>query len=269
MQRPTDGAAVRTAIGAIGRAAPDYSSTFYASADQVGRWCAERRLGLVVTAGAVLLVKDEGDFHRLFHVAESLAALVDALAQLPAGVWIADLVGQGDALNRLSGAYAQAGFAAHTFLARMVHAQPVGEAGDGEADVAVPADAPEVAAFLDRLLDRYAEQVPDAAELADEAAAGQLLVVRRDDGALSGMLLYVLKGRTAHLRFWHVDTDVRGQGVGRQLMAAFLARCAEASRLVLWVVGDNAPSIAIYRHYGFAADGLIDRIMILRKEAQQ
>lgn len=269
MLRPTDGAAVRTAIGAIGRAAPDHSSTFYASADQVGRWCAEGRLGLVVTPGAVLLVKDEGDFHRLFHVAESPAALADALAQLPAGIWVADLVGQGDALDRLSAAYAQAGFAAHAFLARMVRTQPVGEPGDGEADVAVPADAPAVAAFLDRLLDRYAEQVPDAAELADEAAAGRLLVVRRDDGALAGMLLYALKGRTAHLRFWHVDADARGQGVGRRLMAAFLARCAGASRIVLWVIGDNAPSIAIYRHYGFAADGLVDRIMILRKEAQQ
>lgn len=269
MSRPIDGAAVRTAIGAISRAAPAYSSTFYASADQVGRWSAEGRLGLVATPGAVLLLKAENGFRRLFHVAESPAALADALTQLPAGVWVADLVGQGDALDRLSAAYARSGFAAHRFLVRMVRTRPVGEPGDAGIKVAVPADAPAVAAFLDRLLDRYAEQVPDVTELADEAAAGQLLVVRRDDGALAGMLLYALKGRTAHLRFWHVDADVRGQGVGRRLMAAFLTRCAGASRIVLWVIGDNAPSIAIYRRYGFEADGLVDRIMILRKEAQQ
>ena len=45
-------------------------------------------------------------------------------------------------------------------------------------------------------------------------------------------------------------------------MSSFLERCAQARRIVLWVIGDNARSIAIYRHYGFETDGLIDRIMI-------
>jgi RimJ/RimL family protein N-acetyltransferase len=52
-------------------------------------------------------------------------------------------------------------------------------------------------------------------------------------------------------------------------MSSFLARCAQAQRLVLWVIGDNQRSIAIYRHYGFELDGLLDRIMILRRERHQ
>lgn len=49
-------------------------------------------------------------------------------------------------------------------------------------------------------------------------------------------------------------------------MAGFLSRCAQARRIVLWVIGDNERSIAIYRHYGFAAEGLLDRIMTLHKD---
>lgn len=273
MERIVDADAVRARVGAVSRAAPGYSSTLYAAGDQIARWCADERLGLLAAEDAVLLLQADRDFHHVFHVTSNDDALEQALARLPAGTWVADLVGQGDALSRLSAIYAAAGFMPHTFLSRMVRVQVPDEPVEGEAEVATPDDALAIAAFLDRLLDRFAEQIPDTAELAAEAAAGRLLLVRHDDGrenkAIAGMLLYALKGRTAQLRFWHVDADARGQGVGRRLMAAFLARCAGAARLVLWVIGDNDRSIAIYRHYGFEADGLLDRILILRKGIAQ
>ena len=267
MESVRDAAAVRARVVAIPRAAPGYSTNLYAAGDQIERWCADGRASLLSTGDALLLLQADRDFHHVFHVAGSRAALGRALERLPAGTWVTDLIGQGDALEESCAAYADAGFAPHGFLRRMVRVQPGGEPSEGDAEIATPADAPGVAAFLDRLLDRFAEQVPGAAELAEEAAAGRLLLVRRDDGAVAGMLMYALKGRTAQLRFWHVDAYARGRGVGRRLMAGFLARCAAAGRLVLWVIGDNHRSIAIYRHYGFEADGLVDRIMILRKEA--
>lgn len=262
-----DAGAVGRRVGAI-RRTRTYSSNLYAAPDQLDRWGAAGGLRALSVDGAALVLRADRDFHHLFHVAESQAALGVALATLPTGTHVSDLIGQGAALDEVCSTYAANGFVPHSFLVRMVRVQPSGEPGEGEAVVATPEDAPAVAALLDRLLDRFAEQVPDIAELAREAAAGRLLLVRRSDGEVAGMLMYELKGQTAQLRFWHVDADARGQGVGRILMQAFLARCAQARRLILWVIGDNDRSIAIYRHYGFAPDGLTDRIMIRHKEVQ-
>ena len=133
---------------------------------------------------------------------------------------------------------------------------------------AEPEDANEVAAFLDRLLDPLAEQLPKRDELGAAARAGRLLLVRQEE-VTAGMLMYDIQGQLAHLRFWHVNPDARGTGIGRRLMATFLSRCAETRRIVLWVIGNNDRSIGIYRHYGFKTDGLLDRIMIVNKDQHQ
>lgn len=257
--------AYQRCIGAVRRATPAYTSNVYAARDQVERWCADGRLHALPADGAVLLLRATQDFHHVYHVAEDQGTLGTALATLPAGLFVTDLVGRDDDLDPVVATYAAAGFAPHRFLQRMVRVQTPGEPHDGDIETATADDAPQVAAFLGRLLDRFAEQVPDLGELRREADAGRLLLVRRGD-AVAGMLMYALKGAAAELRFWHVDDDARGQGVGRRLMAAFLARCAGARRMTLWVIGDNARSIAIYRHYGFTPDGLLDRIMIRHKE---
>lgn len=261
-------AAVRAHVGAV-RRGPGHLANLYAAGDRIERWCAAETLSALAAERAVLLLRADRDFRRIYHVAEDAAALRDALAVLPAGTWVTDLIGQGDGLDALCGIYAASGFAPHSYLRRMVRVQTPGKVGEceGDATAASVEEAGEVAAFLDRLLDPLADQVPDAAELARDAAAGRLLLVRRHGGALLGILLYELKGAAAQLRFWYVDADAHGQGVGRRLMSAFLARCAAARRIVLWVVGDNDRSIAIYRHYGFATDGLIDRIMVQHRKA--
>ena len=107
--------------------------------------------------------------------------------------------------------------------------------------------------------------LPDEGELGEAAADGRILLVRRA-ASIAGLLMYDTKGQLAHLRYWHVDRDALGTGIGRELMGGFLTRCAPARRIVLWVMADNDRSIAIYRHYGFAADGLLDRIMTMHKD---
>lgn len=245
-----------------------YTSNLYAAREQVERWCAAGQLRALGTDGAALLFRADRGFHHIYHVAEDQAALSAALVMLEAGTYVSDLVGQGEALERVCATYAGSGFALHTYLLRMVRIQSPDRCTDGESLVATAADAPEVKDFLERLLDRFAEQVPGLDELEREAEAGRLLLERRR-GAVAGMLMYESKGRMAHLRYWHVDESARGEGIGSRLMLTFLGRCAQAQRLVLWVIGNNERSIAIYRHYGFEPDGLLDRIMILRKEQQQ
>lgn len=265
MEVPADWDALQRLMGAVPRSAPGYTTNFYGAREQVERWCAADRLRVMVTDGAVLVLRADRDVHRVHHVAQDPSALSAALALLPAGRYATDLVGEGDTLERLCGAYRAGGFANHGFLRRMSRVQVPGPPAPGDAMVANPEDARAVAVFLDRLLDPVTEQLPGIDELAEAARAGRLLIARRG-AALAGMLMYDIKGQLAHLRFWHVDRDARGVGVGRGLMAGFLSRCASARRIVLWVIGDNDRSIAIYRHYGFEPDGLLDRVMTSTKD---
>ena len=261
----------RRCVAAISRISRLYTTNSYAAGEQLENWFSNGRLNVVEEKGAILFLLIDRNFRRVFHVAEDHSALSSALASLPAGTYVTDLVGQGANLNRLNATYASAGFVRHTFLCRMtLGSRAPAQSGiyfaNSAAEVASVEDVPEIAALLERLLDPFSEQLPDAAELERAAKAGHLLFVRIGQ-AIAGMLMYDLKSQMAHLRLWHVDSNARGEGIGRKLMNAFLARTAEARRTVLWVIGDNSRSIDIYRHYGFTEDGLLDEIMILRKES--
>jgi ribosomal protein S18 acetylase RimI-like enzyme len=258
--------ALQRLTAAVPRAASNYSTNLFAGRDLIQAWCARGRLRVSASDEAVLVLRADRDFHRVYHVARDLSALTEALLQLPPGRYTTDLVGRGNVLDQVCNSYAAGGFEHHTFLRRMSRSQaPASLQPDEEVVEAVPNEAEEVALFLNRLLDPLSEQLPDRDELGDAARDGRLLLARRGR-ALAGMLMYDVQGQSAHLRFWHVDPEAQGEGFGRRLMASFLSRCAEARRIVLWVIGDNERSIAIYRHYGFETDGLLDRIMIMNKD---
>ncbi len=266
METLSDWDSLQRLTGGVRRMSPGYTTNLYATRGQFERWCAVGGLRSLTAESAVLVVRCDRDFHRVYHVAQDLPALTAALAHLPAGRYVADLVGRGEMVDQQCDAYAAGGFTSHAFLKRMGRStQGTASLPADDVVIAVPEDAESVAAFLDKLLDRFTEQLPKLDELQIAAREGRLLLVRRDT-ALAGMLMYDVQGQQAHLRYWHVDPDAHGAGIGRRLMGSFLSRCTQARRIVLWVIGDNDRSIAIYRHYGFEPDGLLDRIMIANKE---
>jgi GNAT superfamily N-acetyltransferase len=59
-----------------------------------------------------------------------------------------------------------------------------------------------------------------------------------------------------------VDPAARGRGSGRRLLDATVAwaRQTDATDVMLWVVQDNAPAIALYERYGFVASGKVDTV---------
>lgn len=248
------------------RSAPGYSTNLYADHRQIEQWCATGQLRALATKDAVLVLRADLDFWRVYHIARDMTALTDALAALPAGRYVTDLIGRSGDLAQSCNAYADGGFVQYAFLRRMNRTRPPSEANPvDDVAVATAEDAEDVSRLLHRLLDRFSEQLPSLDELRMAADHGHLLLVRQET-ALVGMLMYDLHGQSAHLRFWHVDPVVHGMGVGRRLMRSFLTRCAQTRRITLWVMGDNDRSIAIYRHYGFEADGLVDRIMMASKD---
>lgn len=243
-------------------------TNLFARRDEVESWIAKGHLAEAAFSGATLFLRSDDGFRRVYHAAADPAALAAALSTLPTdGALVADLVGRPADVEPWVAAYAEAGFVERRALLRMARqggATPM-RAEDAVASGAVawaqPEEARAVRGLLERLLDPHTEPLPTVDALHDAAVAGGLIVARRDED-LVGMLWFERQGVVAHLRYWHLEPTGRGFGLGGQMMRRFLAASGDAGRLVLWVVADNDESIAIYRHYGFLADGLVDRIMV-------
>lgn len=266
MEISGDLTALQRCLAEVPRRGREYTSTLFASPTLLSGWWAEGTTRAMTGSGAVLVMRAQDHFHRLYHVSADFDSLTAVLRTLSAGTYVADLVGQPDKVDCLCTSYAQAGFALHGTLIRMSRSQQSETPGEGDVDIADTADAEGIASFLGRLLDPFVDQIPDIEEIQRSIAAGEVLLTRHTRHRITGLLMYERQAQSAHLRYWYVDRGEREAGIGRRLMIAFLNRCASVRRIVLWVVADNSRSIAIYRHYGFAPDGLVDRIMILNKE---
>ena len=85
------------------------------------------------------------------------------------------------------------------------------------------------------------------------------LTVAEQDGRVVGFT-YVGPSETpdaAELYAIHIEPDLRGTGVGRELMIDALARLGEigGDRAVLWVLAENAAARRFYDKGGWAPDG--------------
>jgi len=87
-------------------------------------------------------------------------------------------------------------------------------------------------------------------------------VIRRDDRIVAEALLLRRRGRngtTARLYSLAVDSDFRGQGFGRQMLAQCLdvLRAQGIGTVVLEVAAENAPAIGLYASAGFVKTKLL------------
>jgi GNAT superfamily N-acetyltransferase len=264
-------AGVFAAISRIRQNAKHFTTSFFATPEQTQGWLDEGGLSCAESAGCLLVFRRDRDFQHLCHVADSLESLSEALATLalPAGggaAYTADLVGRLEQTAPVAGVYQEHGFRTLTTLFRMFRLagsalmdyQP-----DPEVVFAEPADVPMIAAFFDRLLNRFVDQIPDRAQLLTSAEQRAILLIRRG-AAPGGVLLFENVGLTTLLRYWYVDERFRHDGIGGRLIRTFLHLCGGSKRILLWVIADNADAIAKYRHYGFAKENLVDQIMFKR-----
>jgi GNAT superfamily N-acetyltransferase len=254
----------------VRRAGGAPTTNWFAAPERIDLWVDRNSLYLREDERALVILRRDGEFHRVYHCAADLAALSAVLrsscAELPArGVLTTDLIGRHADLDPVIAIYRESGFANHNCLIRMIRMAVPEYVAASETDVefASPADITAVAEFLRRLLDPYTDQIPDENEIREAAARGNLLLVRSGQ-SVHGLLLFEPMGLTSHLRYWYVDDAARNRGIGARLIRQFFHLSRGSKRLILWVVGDNADSIARYRHYGFRADALVDRIMIRR-----
>ena len=83
--------------------------------------------------------------------------------------------------------------------------------------------------------------------------------------AIMGLLFFEVDGLTSVLRYWLVGAGFRDQRVGARLIRSYFASCPAVKRFTLWVRSDNETALAKYRNYGYAADGLVDQVVIRRQ----
>jgi ribosomal protein S18 acetylase RimI-like enzyme len=116
-----------------------------------------------------------------------------------------------------------------------------------EATVWVPLAAP--------LLGTEAEALPRLIERTASYLLPQAGALIRRDGEVVACGLVKVEGDHAGLFVVHTAPAWRGRGLGRAVVAALLAEARRrgATTAYLQVTADNAPALALYRHFGFSA----------------
>jgi ribosomal protein S18 acetylase RimI-like enzyme len=251
----------------------EFTTNFYAAPQQLRDWAGRGVFSLAPGVRTTLLFRRDRHFEHLYHVAASRADLAEALASLdpiPGLPIVTDLVGRPEDVAPIAEIYRANGFEDYVDLVRMV--RPGGSSPDVGADTSVDyaqlADIPAIVAFLDRQLDPFRDQIPEADEIESAIARRSILIDRRD-GTPGGLLFFEDTGRTSTLRYWYVDSGCFGRGIGGRLMRTYLRQHPSTARFLLWVVGGNASVIAKYERYGFRREKLFDQIMIRRRESSR
>ena len=264
------------AIQRVKQAAGLPIANWFAGVGQLERWTAAGTLSYLESPGALLIFRRDRDFHHVYHVAADAGALGEALGLLPdAGLspalFTAEIVGRPEDVPPIAAIYQAHGFARHTSLTRMARLAVAGDAAlpeDSEVAFGGPADQPSIQEFLDGVLDRFRDRMPDTEELAELLSQRKVLVVRRGT-EVGGVLIFEATGLTSHLRYWYVNPSFRDQGIGARLIKTFFRLSSGGKRIILWVVADNTDAIDKYQHYGFRPESLVDWIMIDKGKEQR
>ena len=91
--------------------------------------------------------------------------------------------------------------------------------------------------------------------LAFDAAHDRVWLCDDDGGALAGSLILLHRGEgCAQLRFFLLAPALRGQGLGKRLMAEYMAALAAFgyTRSYLWTTDDLDAAASLYLRHGFA-----------------
>ena len=250
-------------------------TNFYPVPDKLQRAVERGELSSVTVGDVLFVLRRDRDFLHLSFVASAAAQLVPALRELVSSLTrtvTVDVLGPRERVAELAALFAQVGFRGHCVLDRMTRVTKVAGPGeppqataDPEVELASRDDGAALAGMLEAALDRHAEQIPDADEMAKAAEERKVLVIRAAPaGAIAGMLFFEATGQSSLLRHWLVDPAHRDRRVGARLMRRYFADCKDVRRFLLWVISDNHNAIDRYRHYGYQQDGLIDQVLIRR-----
>ncbi len=259
-------AAVYEQMAEARRAGP-LTTNFYPTPEKLQRWIEAGELFSLTAGNVLFILRRDRDFLHLHYLASQPGDLVAALRELvdsPRDTLAVDVLGKLEQVSAIAELFGTVGFRPHRTLRRMTKASTgdaPAAAADPEVVFAQESDGTALAAMLDAALDRHAEQIPDADEMARAAAERKVLILRSGD-AIAGLLFYEATGQSSLLRHWLVDGAHRDKRVGARLMRRYFAECKDVRRFTLWVISDNDNAIDRYKHYGYQQDALIDQVLM-------
>lgn len=131
------------------------------------------------------------------------------------------------------------------------------------------ANASELLQLQDLLICNFnpiAERIPDLSELGEILGGkGDIMVAVGADGSLNGLIIWSDRYGTTELRYWWINSAMRGTGLGSRLLRTYLnhgvKRCKQLS---LFVDRLNSNAIEKYGHFGFVPDNCFDHIYRIR-----
>jgi ribosomal protein S18 acetylase RimI-like enzyme len=259
---------ILAAIENVKAGAPAFCTNFFPTQKKLQAWTERGELTFQMENGAAFFFRRDRDFQRFYFCASSAAALQHAIANvgnLKTERIVTDLVGNDATLQETLDCFERAGFRRYSQLQRMARAgkQPATQPRTAEADVilAKSSDRQAILELLDTSFDHYSDQLPAAHEI-DAAIEGRQILAIRCDGELAAMLFFETQGFTSAIRYWVVAPRFQSKRLGAALIRHYFASQNAVKRFVLWVVATNENAVKKYQHYGYAADGLIDRVLV-------
>jgi hypothetical protein len=127
---------------------------------------------------------------------------------------------------------------------------------------AVASDCDQVLKLLYANLDKYTGHFPSADELLDLIGRQQVLVIK-DGGIITGVVLFKINGKTCNLDQGYSD-PCNEEVINVKLFFEFYKTLnqKEVKSMYLWVEEKNKSVINLHKSFGLKPDGLIDYVYI-------
>jgi hypothetical protein len=245
--------------------ATEFCTNFFPVRAKIQAWIDHQELLGHIQEGMAFFLRKDRNFWHLFFSAGSPALLksgLSTLAELSSERVATDLIGNEAGLEPLSKVLEGSGFRSYARLMRL--ARPHQPCDPGQAAPVIwagPEDAQDIFGLLGSAFDQYADQLPTAYEIDSAIATRQILIIK-DAAAVAGVLFFETQGLTSTLRYWVVADGFQSHGYGSALIRHYFFTHNTVRRFVLWVTAKNENAVQKYQHYGYAADGLLDHVLV-------
>lgn len=251
--------------------AKDFRTNFFPVQTRLQAWIDHGELLIFLRVGVTFFFRKDRDFWHFFFCASDLTALqreACTLSEMAPQQMATNLVGIEPFLEDLLIALQRAGFRRYAQLQRMVrmgtHEEFLSNTRNLRVSYAEKSDCPLILRLIENSFDPYAEQPPMSYEIESAIRARQVLVVKVSDN-IAGLLFFETQGLTSAVRFWVVDESFRSLHIGSALMLQYFNIHRAVRRFTLWVNSTNANAVRKYTHYGYAPDGLLDYVLLVKE----
>lgn len=217
----------------------------------------------------LLLIKQSATFWNVFYYSTNIDALGNDLSvfqgQYSDKTMMFDLVGREGQCESLIKLFETAGCTIATSFVRMNRmTEPMDYTPDSTVKYATEEDLSLISQCLHQYFDERTEQIPYDEELKDYILQDHVLVCK-EEGVMTGFLVFELNSTTLYLRYWFTHPDYRERKVGSRLLRRFFEVGKDTKRQLFWVIRTNENAIKRYKHYGFKEEDMFDFVMQFNK----